>query len=561
MGCLCSQHTDGLRLGPVSLAVALTTIPGHEGCDHLQLHRLCEHVGLRKSTMITLGLAASVANVVVVVVALVCVVGVALVYLRRRATRATPPSGPTTSEATDFDAVFYSRSAEPPDESTLTTYALSADADRGTPDEPQPHDFETRNSRDQAQVATSPDTHTPSSGPEQPDWAEQNQDPPPDTNSGVAQSRDSDHQTATDVVTANDAGMELIEPVSRRWTGPLANGGSGAVWVNDERPSGPIFTGVWMERVDGRGEDAPPTLIAGDNAAIGLVGVYDGTGGAGAGLAGVGNDGTVHTGAWLASRAVRAATESWFADELAGSGSTQFAETLRTALHDRLTTEMHQVASSSRLAGTLRRDLPTTMAAAAYRMRKESNIEIVSMWVGDSRVFVLTPSAGLQQTTTDDSGANDALAALVDDPPMTNMISASGDFTVNATRITIQAPAVVISATDGCFGYVATPAHFEVMVLRALAGSSDQQQWMISLLEAIDTVTSDDASLAAATIGFDDHEQLRGAFSARLQALEAEHWDPYEHVDHTDHAQLVAFRQQSWGSYRVGYEALLETGA
>jgi hypothetical protein len=345
--------------------------------------------------------------------------------------------------------------------------------------------------------------------------------------------------------------VQRLQPNAPAWTGELSTGGTGAVWAEDA--PGLTRVALWMERRAAMGEDAPPTTITAVDSPIGLVAVYDGVGGSGAGLVGVGDDGEAHTGAWLASRVVRAATEDWFVEEVSRR-TADVSESLRTTLTDRLTDEMHQVAGSSRLAGTLRRDLPTTLAAAAFRIQKAGEVRVASLWVGDSRVFVLTPSAGLQQLSVDDSPATDALAALVDDPPMSNVISASGAFSVNARRRTFTGPLVVLAATDGCFGYVATPAHFELLVLRSLAASEDPTSWMTALLADTQAITSDDASFAAVAIGFADHGSLRDAFAPRLAQLEADHWAPFEAIDHTDHGQLSAFRQQSWSSYRSSYE-------
>jgi serine/threonine protein phosphatase PrpC len=341
---------------------------------------------------------------------------------------------------------------------------------------------------------------------------------------------------------------------------PLTGGGNGAVWVHRHPQQRLLRLGLWMERRNDKGEDALPTLAHGADLRIGLLGVFDGAGGAGAGLVNVGEDGASHTGAWVASRVVRNATEGWFHDELSERrGIETFTTNVHTALHGRLTDEMHQVAGSSRLAGTLRRDLPTTMATLAYQLNPDDTVTMAAMWAGDSRVFLLTPSSGLQQLTVDDSGAEDALAALVDDPPMTNVVSADGNFEVHLTPRETDTPAVLLCATDGCFGYVATPAHFELLLLRSLVETSDVEEWFTVLLERIATTTNDDASLAAIAVGFPDDLSLRRAFERRLAELERDHWEPFQEIDTSDHAQLVAFRQSSWERYRTGYEALLQT--
>lgn len=482
---------------------------------------------------VPLGFLGSIPSWALAVVVIACLAAVVLVVLPKS-------SAASSDEPTDFEAVFVGRDApETPPPPTRSEPPPTV-----APPEPDP-----------AAPAIAAPPGPEASPPGQPmasAAAEGTPPPSPDTDAPPE---------PVPTPAPPEPEPEATEPAELVWQGALSGGGNGATWVETTAVGTTALAGLWMERSGEKGEDAPPTIATSESRPLGLVAVYDGTGGSGAGLAGVGGDGAVHTGAWLASRAVRAATEAWFADSLTTADAGEFTVTLHDALHARLTTEMDQVAGSSRLAGTLRRDLPTTLAGGAYLHRPSGEVDLVALWVGDSRVFALSPADGLQQLTTDDSSATDALSSLIDDPPMNNVISASGDFTVNAARRQLAGPVVLIAATDGCFGYVATPAHFELMVLRALAESHDAGSWMGALLERIQVITSDDASLAAAAIGFGSHEELRTAFIERLAALEAEHWAPYEAIDHSDHAQLAEFRQRSWDAYRGGYEALLGAGS
>lgn len=367
----------------------------------------------------------------------------------------------------------------------------------------------------------------------------------------------SEPHSGNDLIDAVTPGLVPGPPLN---AGPVINGGNGAVWSWSTPEIAKFEVALWMERQDHKGEDAPPTLISGPTGRSGMLGVYDGTGGSGSGLVTTGDDGEARTGAWLASRAVRSAAEGWFNSEVTQQrGIDSFTENMRTALHERLAEEMHQVAGSSRLAGTLRRDLPTTMATVAYQIRQNGSIATAAMWVGDSRAYILTPSAGLQQTTLDDSHAPDALTSLVDDPPMTNVISAKGDFQVHLSLRSYDQPLILIAATDGCFGYVATPAHFEILLLRALAKADDPEMWMAKLLDSIAMTTNDDASLAAVAIGYPDFASLKEAFGTRQSELETLHWEPFANVDTTNHAQLTAFRTESWRRYKDKYEQLVPT--
>lgn len=358
--------------------------------------------------------------------------------------------------------------------------------------------------------------------------------------------------TTTSVANPSEPGPPVM-------TGPFANGGNGAIWASIHPEVKLLRLALWMERRDHRGEDAPPSLAHGKTFRTGMLGVYDGTGGSGAGLVTT-DEGKTHTGAWLASRAVRSAAEDWFATELSQQrGIGTFSDNMRAALHQRLMGEMQQVTGSSRFAGTLQRDLPTTMATLAYRVNQDGSINTAAMWAGDSRVYLLTPDRGLQQITTDDNAAPDALSSLVDDPPMSNVIGANGEFVINLCLRPFATPAVLLCATDGCFGYVATPAHFEVLMLRSLAQAETPAAWMEELLTAIATTTNDDASLAAVAVGFEDFDDLKGAFTPRLADLERDHWEPFTAIDANDLNQLAGFRLQSWQQYRSTYEELMRS--
>ena len=51
---------------------------------------------------------------------------------------------------------------------------------------------------------------------------------------------------------------------------------------------------------------------------------------------------------------------------------------------------------------------------------------------------------------------------------MSNALSADTEFHINYRRVELQSPFLVVCCTDGCFGYVRTPMHFEYLVLSHL---------------------------------------------------------------------------------------------
>lgn len=156
----------------------------------------------------------------------------------------------------------------------------------------------------------------------------------------------------------------------------------------------------------------------------------------------------------------------------------------------------------------------------------------------------------------DDTDRPDALTALVEDPPMTNLVCADRPFRINSVSGLAATPCVLLCATDGFFGYVHTPADFEYVLLTTLHQATRVEQWPETLGEAVGEYTADDASLALVTHGFGDLDALRLAFTPRLAHLTDHHRAPVESAGDDREAYLAA-RSASWARYREGYEGRL----
>jgi hypothetical protein len=272
-----------------------------------------------------------------------------------------------------------------------------------------------------------------------------------------------------------------------------------------------------LHKIAGKGEDADPILRIGPD--LGLLGVFDGMGGAG---------GTVyetpegpHTGAYLGSRVARDAVErrmleligpAWILDGPATAA--ELATTLRTVLAERL---VELKAPASALRSKLVRALPTTMALLALQRTETggSTYACHAFWAGDSRGYVLHPERGISQLTSDDlRSGGDALHNLRDDSPMSNTVSADIEFTVHHRQVELAAPFVAIAATDGCFHYLRSPMHFEHLLLSTLHDAEDADAWRSALEARITEVTGDDAAMALLGVGA-DMDGFRELFAAR----------------------------------------------
>jgi hypothetical protein len=241
--------------------------------------------------------------------------------------------------------------------------------------------------------------------------------------------------------------------------------------------------------------------------------------------------------------------------------------------------ELHRVLASSlaaRLAElkapetTLRsklvKALPTTMTLAVLQRADPaaSSYGCHLFWAGDSRAYVADPEAGLMQLTTDDlRSGGDAMRNLSDDSVMSNCVSADTEFHINHRQVELQAPFLVLCATDGCFAYVRSPMHFEQLLLSSLQAARDTTGWQQALEARVTAVTGDDAALALLGLGADlgGFKQL---FKDRAAELQHRYIDPLEELEgqvrraEQQLAELRASRAELggelWGAYKPGYE-------
>jgi serine/threonine protein phosphatase PrpC len=329
-----------------------------------------------------------------------------------------------------------------------------------------------------------------------------------------------------------------------------------------------VSFGFNLGKIPDHGEDSDP--IVRDGPDLALLGVFDGMGGAG---------GTVYetedgprSGAYLASRIVRDVVEDRMLDLLVPdwnlNGEATAAD-LRRSVQEALGRRLAELkAPPSRLRSKLLRALPTTMAVLGVQRagRAETRWLCHVFWAGDSRAYVFEPEGARQLTVDDLRDANDAMANLQRDSVVSNAVSADTDFQVNYRRVELQAPFFLVCATDGCFGYLPTPMHFERLVLGALADATSVEAWSDSVQAHVAAVTGDDAAMAVVSVGADINE-LRRLYQPRVKELEDQFTAPIDElsraVTDAEH-RLSAQRKrqleetnQLWARYRQGYERYL----
>ena len=330
----------------------------------------------------------------------------------------------------------------------------------------------------------------------------------------------------------------------------------GMVWSAHPRKAVEI-TGGWSEKTPGKGEDAPPIAIVSSTADRGALCTFDGTGGAGAVV--VNREDRAVTQAFEAARLGRAAFHQWITPWVQGNDRFPEGEDLRAALAASFAEHSGSLdAVQSNLTSSFARVLPTTMAAILFSaFRNHVNLRV--LWAGDSRCYALTPTSGLQQLSVDDTRIPDAFDSLTEDPPLENLVCADRPVTVNQVDLQVRKPAIVISASDGCFGYWPTPPMFEAEVLRALMGASTASEWADRLLKVINEVARDDVSFSIVAVGFESFAAVQSAFAARAEHMRGSYYQPF--VDLTtskaSRDEYDRFRREAWERYRPTYEAEL----
>lgn len=318
------------------------------------------------------------------------------------------------------------------------------------------------------------------------------------------------------------------------------------IWEYGERGLSSIV--VRTEKRQGRGEDAEPLALFHRPSRRGLLAVFDGSGGSGSSVARTDRLGRKQTGAWVGARVARLGVESWFAEAVLRGGPG-----VPERLHDHLlrVQEGARPQQRSKIVGSMRRELPTTMAAIDYEVEGDG-VMVRPLWVGDSRAYELDPATGLAALTRDHTEETDALAQLRQDPPMTNVICADRDFAVDTQLRSARLPCVLLCATDGFFGYVRTPADFEYVLLTTLMESRTEGEWADRIARCVEGYTGDDASLALVALGYEDFATLRNAFAQRCEYVVRLCSSGLSADDSP--AEYHRWQDETWLAYRPYYE-------
>lgn len=306
------------------------------------------------------------------------------------------------------------------------------------------------------------------------------------------------------------------------------------------------------EMLPGHGEDCYCYTFC-DTA--GVLGVFDGCGGAGARKH---DHYSGHTEAYMASRLVAGVVYDRFRENFPSDMSaSQFAaEILTPEINDCLKNfQPPRENTDFQIRGSMVRTLPTTAAVALVRGLEDGRMEVGAIWAGDSRVYVLDQN-GLAQLTVDDTSVPDPMDNLYEDGVLKNILCTEKIPKLRVNTVTVHTPCMVFAATDGCFGYVSTPMEFEGMLLDTLMNSENVAQWEEQLAQVISGFAGDDHTLCLGAFGYEDFAALKKAFSGRYQSLCAESLDTISRLPLEDRQT----RTELWQLYQDNYCRFLKDG-
>ena len=317
----------------------------------------------------------------------------------------------------------------------------------------------------------------------------------------------------------------------------------------------PIILKFMIEKREGLGEDSNTLSIVKDDFCA--VGVFDGMGGSGAAIC-KSEFGDDHTKAYVASRIILEAINNYI--ENTKDVRSINSDGIRFTARGRLEQEKNTYPTkASGLRSKLVRDYPTTLAITTALKNEDETYVVNSYWAGDSRNYLWTQEGFCQISKDDLDTELDPLENLRNDGILSNCICADREFCINNLTIEVPEKFVILSATDGCFNYFATPMHFQEVLLTGLRLSENEEEWADFCKEEFSAVTGDDVSISLLAIGFESFTDLKETFmSSTVTGIEKikSAQDEIKHLtSKLDSAKenLEALIQSEWEVYKVSY--------
>ena len=302
---------------------------------------------------------------------------------------------------------------------------------------------------------------------------------------------------------------------------------------------------VYKEQIENNGEDSY-FFASNEDKNIQAVAVFDGCGGSGSRQY-IGYNG--RTGAYMASKAISGAAREWF-DKCVSMDEEMASESLKSYFKHAMEMLVKYGQTENRIKGNIGKEFPSTAAMCVCR-EGDNGLWILSLWAGDSRCYMLTAS-GLKQLSRDDTGGIDAMEDLKKDGILRNVISASKDYKINANLVCVNEPCIVFTASDGCFGYLPSPMHFEYLLEKTLDDSSTPAEWEQLIDEELKEISGDDYSLSGIVLGFGTMDNLKKTMTKRTEQLWNEFISPFRESKSEDGINSL------WRKYRPEYSEYMK---
>jgi serine/threonine protein phosphatase PrpC len=309
---------------------------------------------------------------------------------------------------------------------------------------------------------------------------------------------------------------------------------------------------VNLEVAENKGED--DNLIEYfERTQIYLIGVFDGLGGRSAGYGG-------QTGGRIASKRASEISKEFFKQwngKITSDNAIELQDKICQAL--KKDADDHNMrTTSSRLKGSLvEHKLCTTIALASIPKQQTTgnSFKVDLAWMGDSRIYFLSPTNGLQQLTKDDLvTSKDAFEMLRQDPPMSQYLTAdiNPKWQIHFQSHTFQEQGCFLACTDGCFQYFSAPWEFERLLLETLSNSKgttkETNTWENLIEQKYTEIKQDDVSLIIYPVGFQKTSDIKDVYQNRLGYLQENFISDTNNYDEL---------KNIWENYRINYEYYL----
>ncbi len=316
---------------------------------------------------------------------------------------------------------------------------------------------------------------------------------------------------------------------------------------------------------DGEGESQPcedeRVVCVKEDGSL-LAGVLDGCGGTG-GRVYPQADGW--TGARLSSHLAGRALHQWFletpTEELNRKYPEEIAEEIRNILSETLKRFNNSLRNEDpgavRIRTAMQKDLPTTLAAVTVLPFAPRKARLISFWAGNSRNYILT-CFGLQQISCDDlKGDYDPYEDLMRDGILSNSVNAAEPFEIRSRVLPLPVPCMILSASDGIFGYLDSPVRLEEILLGTLMEASGPLEWENRLRERFSELAGDDHTLQLTALGFRDFEDIRTYFAPRWDFFREKWIAPLNEAQQNGDAGKA---EELWRSYSLEYMLVRKEG-